>query len=943
MCILLEPNIMAKKKTGKKGAKCRTGICNGCTACEKAAEKGPKLLPESLESTYRQMNSVDQRLIRADMSVLFLNPGPQALTALVGAGDWLQRGLKEATGIRGEVTDYLNPMPLARLATPSQLWDPSPARGHPRQVRNTSQTAASRGQVVLSNMRLKAAGDGNAKIKATLAITGPLCRCVEQLFSEDRDFEFLDQITVLDIPGPYDTGALKLWAAVHLQGIQYNLEASPSDLWLLEGSQYLRILFGWRSMVWAPLDLHERTKVMRPTLPNTTVEQILIYLVQQSVLEIENQEDEQKKEDEKEPSGDELEEDSEEEVFHWRTVPWSVRKKRKIRKEPVADQWSYSPLPDVFKLDSLHEVGAAHQNLKLKRLEKAKTASKVVSKSINNNNSGNMTKNQNMMEVDQEEQQKTVIQAHNLEPKPMAADSPSMATPGLRNPERSTAKRLCTIAEHGDCAGHGPKHKKTVFATSTPSVADTVGRSGAPGASSYCPSRYKPAVDKVFPRVTVGAIREEELDGVDGLTALLPSKLTLKTASYDLPPRWNGMSSSINYNQKGKKELAKIQQSVASENNPELATQECKKILADSRQVDIDVFVGDQASGETGFYRMTAREALNTLQAGGTPLVLRSGRQTTALHKVINSLSNNIFQLDNSSMTPEEKSVQKHRILKQSAGVLQRMADDDLSRHGSSVEKLVSEEVKNNEEVIKNLKEDNASKQESSEVLKSEAAAGGGEATPSVKTETRSRRLVDKTKKRKKSGDGGKKGGSLGDKTRHGSGSSHTYESVSDLGVSEEENEDDKTRAAFKTAEETVISDQLTTGTEVSKTQGLAELGLSALATPLNKAGVAPPNTDVKKEEYDPSLDLEESNYDPSLDVEMNQGDQDQDPKLADHTVGAGKGAGNMSVDEAKSVLIKPATLAFSGHRAIIRGPGMDDTSSEDTRVEDTRDADISG
>ena len=928
---------MAKKKT-KKVAKCRSGgICNGCAVCEKSAEKGPKLLPPDLETSYQQMNTVDPRFIRADMSVLFLNPGPQALTTLVGAGDWLQRGLKEGTGIKGEVTDHLTPMPLARLATPSQLWDPSPARGHPLQVRSTGLSAASRGQVVLSNLRLKAAADGGAKIKATLAITGPLCRCVEQLFSEDRDFEFLEQITVLSIPGPFDSASLKLWSSVHLQGIQFNLEASPYDLWFLEGSQYLRILFGWRSMVWTPVDLWEATKEMPPPLPNSTAEQILLYLMQKALLDNENQEVEQKKEDEKEASGDELEEDSEEEVFQWKTVPWSVRKKRKIRKDTSNDSWSYSPLPPAFKVDSLLEVGAAHQNLKLKLIEKVKIAAKTVANSSNNNNnSGMLTKNQSLMEVDPEEQQRTVIQAHNMAPKPLDTESPSMPAPGrlMKNPERSQAKRLCTIAEHGDCRGQGDNHKKTVFATSTPSVAATVEKEAVLGASSYVPSLYRPAVDRYFPRVKVGAIREEKLDGVEELTALLPSMLTLKTASSELPARWNDLASSANFNARGKKTLAKIQRSIAQETDPEAAVQECKQILAESQQVDIDVLVGDPKDGRAGYYRMTPREALNALQSGGTPLVLRSGRQVTALHKVIKTLSNNIYQLDLSSLTPEEKAIQKRSILKHSVGILEQMADDDVSRHGSSVEKLVSDEVKEKIEVLEKLKAEGQGELKTPVVQLPANGAGGGTATPAMKTRTQKTRILTKLDGSEKPVDG--KGKTVA-KTRHTTGSSHNYESIED--GAETGSEVDETKgggdpSAFLTANQSTLNNELIPGVE--ETRDLASLGLSALEAPLANLEAI----------HTLEAILKGGDATQGMDVDMTQGDPGSG--LADHTVGAGRGAGGMSLMEGGQVIIQSPTLKFGAHgntrREVNLGPGMNDSSSEETRVDNsTQNVDISG
>ena len=932
-----KPIAMAKKKI-KKGAKCRSAICNGCSACqEKATDKGLKLIPEEMEINYKKMNQIDPRLVRADMSVMFLNPGPQALTALVGAGDWLQRGLKDGTGIKSEVADFLNPMPLARMATPGQLWDPSPARGHPRQVRSTALSAASRGQVVLSNFRLKGTADGSAKVKATLAITGPLCRCVEQLFSDDRDFEFLEQLTILNIAGPFDNGSLKLWASVHLQGIQFNLEASPLDLWLLEGSQYLRILFGWRSMVWTPVDLYERQKEMPSTLPNCTAEQILIYLTQKALLDDENQEVQQQKEDEKEPSGDELEEDSEEEIFQWKTVPWSVRKKRKIRKDNSSESWSYSPLPPALKLDSLLEVGAAHQNLKLKVTEKAKAALKAAANASNNNNSGMSSKNPSKMEVDAEEQQKTIIQAHNLKPKPMAADSPSMPTPKLKNPERSTVKRLCTIAEHGDCPGYGDKHKKAVFATSTPSVASTVEKSATAGESSYCPPRYKPAVDAIFPRATVGKIKEEKLDDVDELTAIFPTKLALKTSSSELPARWSGLSSSANYNQRGKKELLRIQQSIAREKDPELMTEECKKILEESQREDIDVFVGN-SDGGTGFYRMTPREALNILQSRGVPLVLRSGRQATALHKVISSLSDNIYQLDLSSLTAEEKAVQKRSLLKQSVGILQRIADDDVSRHGSSVEKLASEEEKENKEAIEKFKADGPGTIQPKVDPESEAGAGGGVTPLGVKTKTKPTRLVAGMEGSKKTVKGGNKTGDVADKSRHTTGSSHNYESIVDGNETEEDNGEEKSH--FLTADQSNFENQLIKQSGTVDAQELERLGLSALSTPL----------------ADPLVVMETINTLDNIskgnvtfhanDVEM--AERTQAPGVADHTVGSGGGAGGMSVMETGHMIFKAPTLQFapqgSDRREVIRDPGMDDTDTEEVRVEDdTRNITITG
>ena len=348
---------MTNKKKLKGKSKCRSSICHGCSACSKTAEKKQKLVPETFDLAYQHMNSVDPRLVRQDMSVMFLNPGNQANTTLVSAGNWLQRSLKEATGIKGEMAEHLNPLPVARLATPSKLWDPDPARGHPRQIRNTGATAASRGQLTLSGLRLKGTADGDAKIKAYLSLKGPVDGCVREIFSEDRDFDYLDQVTLLTITAPFDNATLKEWAATQLSGHQFTLDVSPMDLWLLEGGQYLRILFGWRSMVWTPIDLYEMTRDMPPGLPNSTAEQILVFVAQKTMLQDSIQDEQQKMEDDKEPSGDELEEDSEDELFTWKHVPWSVRKKRKPPQENTLDTWSYSPLPPALQLTTLQGVG----------------------------------------------------------------------------------------------------------------------------------------------------------------------------------------------------------------------------------------------------------------------------------------------------------------------------------------------------------------------------------------------------------------------------------------------------------------------------------------------------------------------------------------------------------------------------------------------------------
>lgn len=918
---------MAKKKM-IKGTKCRIPLCSGCSLCSKPGDKKKRnLVPEELDHAYKNMNSVDPRLVRQDMSVLFLNPGNQANTALVAAGNWIQRSLKESTGIRGELNEFLNPLPLARLATPSKLWDPSPARGHPRQVRNTGFTAASRGQLTLTSLRLKKTAEGDAKIKAYMSLKGPADGCVKDLFQEDRDFEYLDQVTLLTVNGPFDGASMKQWAAAQLQGHSFTLDVSPYDLWLLEGGQYLRVLFGWRSMVWTPIDLFEMVKSMPPALPNSTAEQILVYITQRTVLQDSLQDEQQRMEDDKEPSGDELEEDSEDELFTWKQVPWSVKKNRKPKPESDLDSWSYTPLPPSFALNTVQEVGAAYQNYKLRMMEKQKSLSKSGSKSLNNNSSAMTNKNVTPAEVEVEQQQKTVMKAHNFEVKPVAPDTPSaLKTPGVpktdksKNTERSQAKALVRLA-----TGETGTKPKTKIVTSTPSVASTVEQNAQPTVpeSSFCPSKYKPVVNRIFPRSNPGNITVGKIEGVSEFCTLLPENQVTRAASSDLPPRWNALASSSNFNKKGRKELHKIQAAINAEKDVNTTIQECQQILAESDCQEVDVFVGQEKDGAAHYLRMSAREALNALQLSGSPLALRSGSQCTALHKVIGALKHSVYQIDMSNLSQAEKTYHKNLVVKDTGERLTRMAEDSMSRESSTESSESSSKSEDKPAPEKSLTEGPNKRSLGQEVSDDKGAAAGDEsdnATPKNKKTRKTKNLTVKIDEEL-----GGAGGNLqssGDPTQtERPPSSHTYESVEtrESGESDVDKEDDveeTNETKFNTADQSLIQDQMSEAPAVKQPEVQKPTDQGAAALKVNEGTTGP----------QPLMPPPATG----------QG--------LDHTVGAGLGPGDMSVavggpgvaptlPDIKPLLSRPV-LSLSGFGLEHRDPkpshGMGDSSQED-------------
>ena len=207
MFIVLQniPNMgKPKKKNQSKG--CSRKACRGCETCDDKPAITLSLghRDGAGDPEVNIMESVDIKYVNPAVSTLFILPDQAARGVFAKACKYIADDLKNALGIRSEENQDLIPLPVARMAAARGLWDPAPRHGHPRQVRASRWSPMTKGQVGFTSLRLRMDIEGNARVKATVSIREEISLAVKEWFLFDREFQWLNGITLLQIKSPFN-------------------------------------------------------------------------------------------------------------------------------------------------------------------------------------------------------------------------------------------------------------------------------------------------------------------------------------------------------------------------------------------------------------------------------------------------------------------------------------------------------------------------------------------------------------------------------------------------------------------------------------------------------------------------------------------------------------------------------------------------------------------
>ena len=707
-----------KKSSPSKG--CSRKACRGCVTCEDKPAITLSLghRDETGDKTVNIMESVDPKYVSQSVSTLFILPDPAASGVFAKACKYVAEDLKNALGIRCEENQDLIPLPVARLASPQGLWDPAPRHGHPRQVRASRWSPMTRGKVGFTSLRLRMDSEGNARVKATVSIREEISQAVKEWFLFDREFQWLNGITLVYIKTPFNKGALKSWSEVFLPGTEFWSVVGVEDMWLLEHQSYLRPVYSQKEVVLAPYELFKEIRNCDHSVPNLSLEQLLLMGSQRLTIMEESLKDERSKAED-EDSTDEIWIDSDDESYT--EAPWTVQRRRRAKQDSQGD--SRTPgLPSCLHANSLSELGASFQNYKLRnQAAPAKSIGQAsLDQKVEEKRSYSEAVQRPRESKAQEAQERSIMIANNFLPKAMTSKTPqkvagqeaqSQEEKGKSMEEllkeakidRSTAKALIKMGNPNHVNNNDPTTpgKSVSFrgvANSTEAV-DQGEDDKASTVSSSCPSVYRECLDKLFPRVKDLQLRLTSVGQDKDL--LVPSSVCKRPVAATLPQGFSDLLITSNMSKEGKRLHKALMEKHDKEVNNNLAEEENKvqeQILNSSQRMH-GVLTGHEASGEAKFENLSASAALNFMLKSGRPLVFASGRQVSAMAGLLENLRKSLYTLDQTQMDPEGKAELRAHMGKSAGQLLTRMAEDELLRvssksaEGDTIEQETPEEI----------------------------------------------------------------------------------------------------------------------------------------------------------------------------------------------------------------------------------------------------------
>ena len=693
-----------KKKNQSKG--CSRKACRGCETCE---DKPAITLSlghgdETGDPSVSIMESIDVKYVNPAVSTLFILPDQAARGVFAKACKFLADDLKNALGIRSEESQDLIPLPVARMAAARGLWDPAPRHGHPRQVRASRWSPMTKGKVGFTSLRLRMDAEGNARVKATVSIREEISQAVKEWFLFDREFQWLNGITLLQIKSPFNKGALKSWGETALKGTEFWSVVSVDDMWLLENQSYLRPVYSQKEVVLAPYELYKEIRNCDHSVPNLSLEQLLLMGSQRLTFMEETLNDERDKAED-EDSTEEIWIDSDEESYV--EAPWSVQRRRRAKQDSQGEHQTPG-LPSCLHANSLGELGASFQNYKLRnRASPAKATGQNTQWKAEGKRSYSEAVQKPRASKTQEAQERSVMIANNFQPKAMNPKTPPKAAaepaaePDAEPPEekeksleealkigkknRSIAKALCKMGDPNHAMNDPATPGKSVsFRTAANSTeADQGEDDKASTVSSSCPSVYKPHLDRLFPRVSDLQLRLTSVGKDKAL--LVPSSVCKRPVAATLPQGFSDLLITANMSREGRKLHKALVEKHDKEVNNNLVEDEDRvqeQILNSSQRMH-GVLTGHENSGKAKFENLTAADALNLMVKSGRPLVFASGRQVSAMAGLLENLRKGLYTLDQTQMDPEGKAELRAHMGKTAGQLLTRMAEDELLKVGS--------------------------------------------------------------------------------------------------------------------------------------------------------------------------------------------------------------------------------------------------------------------
>ena len=773
-----------KKKSPSKG--CSRKACRGCEACEDKPTITLSLghRDETGDPTVNIMESVDPKYVSQTVSTLFILPDQAASGVFAKACKYVAEDLKNALGIRSEENQDLIPLPVARLASPQGLWDPAPRHGHPRQVRASRWSPMTRGKVGFTSLRLRMDSEGNARVKATVSIREEISQAVKEWFLFDREFQWLNGITLVYIKSPFNKGALKSWSEVFLPGTEFWSVVGVEDMWLLEHQSYLRPVYSQKEVVLAPYELYKEIRNCDHSVPNLSLEQLLLMGSQRLTIMEESLKDERNKAED-EDSTDEIWIDSDDESYT--EAPWTVQRRRRAKQDSQGDIRTPG-LPSCLHANSLSELGASFQNYKLRnRAAPAKSTGQAsLDQKVEEKRSYSEAVQRPRESKAQEAQERSIMIANNFLPKAMTSKTPqkvagqeaqSQEEKGISVEEllrvakvdRSNAKTLIKMGDPINARKDPATPGKSVsFRTAANSTeADQGEDDKASTVSSSCPSVYREHLDRLFPRVKDLQLKLTSVGKDKDL--LVPSSVCKRPVAATLPPGFSDLLITSNMSKEGKRLHKALMEKHDREVNNNLAEEENKvqeKIL-DSSQRMHGVLTGHEASGEAKFENLSASAALSLMLKTGRPLVFASGRQVSAMAGLLENLRKSLYTLDQTQMDPEGKAELRAHMGKSAGQLLTRMAEDELLRvssksaEGDTIEQETPEEIDMDQEedktdqtkeVKSNLQEKKEAKANLQEKVEKVGPAQTGKPT-GTKNKVKSPGIIKKTGTKRTSAD----------------------------------------------------------------------------------------------------------------------------------------------------------------------------------------------
>ena len=733
------------KKTENK--KCRSSECTGCQHC---VVNKRELVPGRDES-YSRMNAVPAKIVTAEWSFLLINPMPRAEAVIRQAVTWVTTSLKTALGARVETMDNLIPMVLARMATPRGLWDPSPQHHHARQVRGTAASLATAGRLGLVDFKLRVDSEGHYRVKCSIVLEGEIMDLIKDLTQGDRDFSFLGSVVLLTLQGNFNKVDARSWSDKIMSSVQFWTEISARDLWLLENYSYLKLVFGARRVCWAPLEVVETVDSMNVNQQLLTIDQVLTAAIQRLQLTASALEEARLKAEAQEADGDEILEDSDNE-FEWSTPSWSVKKRRRPR-DLVSGDTATTPVMELQLARSIGDLGKTYQNYRLRKAffenqsQKSLTASQLaeMSRGSGQNASGTaqsyaqaVLPNQNLPDQPGKmvgggnlfptinycqvpppsmpaiNRSPSVMQGHNFEKKNLEVGAEDMQVEESQDKEergdggqkqgprdasqgysydRSKAKALAKMAHRS----RDPRLDKGTPLTRKPSFKTAASSTPSEVASSSMATGFGEVIDGIFPRPKRLTLETTPLSA--NLSTLYLPEIAEIAPGRNMPEECEELLHAPLYNKEGKRRLKKIRQAWRAVASGENREENEAKIRAEREQLT-EILVADRESGEWGVAELNTSSMLDHLLTTGKPLMTRTRAQASAISRLLSALQDQIYSLDNSAMSAEERQRLKELTIKNHFKVI-LSSSSDSSVSGDSADQELRERKAKEELALK--------------------------------------------------------------------------------------------------------------------------------------------------------------------------------------------------------------------------------------------------